>query len=125
MIHLAHKIELDHTYKQAVYFAQACGVARFSYNWALAEWQKQYKAEDKPNEAKLQKALNEVKRAEFPWMLDVTKCAPQQALKIWDQLLSVSSRSKVNTHSLRKKVCMTPSGLIMDLKTSIVMLSKF
>ncbi len=25
-------------------FAKGCGVARFSYNWALARWQAQYEA---------------------------------------------------------------------------------
>ncbi|MFV5493743.1 helix-turn-helix domain-containing protein [Acinetobacter towneri] len=31
--------------KQASHFAQASGVARLSYNWALREWQRQYKAD--------------------------------------------------------------------------------
>lgn len=44
-----------------------------------------YKADPKnneaPNEARLRKRLNVVKREQFPWMLEVTKCAPQQALR--------------------------------------------
>lgn len=80
-IQLAHKIELDPTAAQARYFAQACGVARFSYNWALAEWKRQYKAGEKPSEAALRRKLNSLKEADFPWMSDVTKCAPQQAIK--------------------------------------------
>ena len=80
-IHLAHKIELDPTYLQAKYFSQACGVARFSYNWALAEWQRQYKAGEKPSEFSISKKLTSIKLAEFPWMLEVTKRAPQQAIK--------------------------------------------
>ena len=78
---LAHKIALDPTPEQSVYFARACGVARFSYNWALAEWQRQYKAGEKPSEGALRKRLNALKRAEYPWMLEVTKAAPQQAIK--------------------------------------------
>lgn len=73
---LAHKVELDPTQAQARYFAQACGVARFSYNWALAEWQRQYKAGEKPSEAALRRQLNALKGTDFPWMGDVTKCAP-------------------------------------------------
>jgi len=38
---LAHKIALDPTNKQRTYFARTCGTARFSYNWALAEWERQ------------------------------------------------------------------------------------
>ena len=78
---LAHKIALDPTPAQAVYFAKACGVARFAWNWALAEWQRQYKAGSKPSEAGLRRQLNSLKREQFPWMLEVTKAAPQQAIK--------------------------------------------
>jgi len=34
----------------------------------------------KPNEAALRRQLNAIKRAQFPWMLEVTKCAPQMAI---------------------------------------------
>ncbi len=33
------------------------------------------------SEAALRKQLNSVKRERFPWMADVSKCAPQQAIK--------------------------------------------
>ena len=39
---LVHKIALDPNTVQATYFARASGIARFSYNWALAEWKRQY-----------------------------------------------------------------------------------
>lgn len=61
--------------------AKASGCARFAYNWALAEWQKEYAAGKKPNEAAMRRSLNAVKTTEFPWMLEVTKCAPQMAIK--------------------------------------------
>jgi len=38
---LVHKIELAPNNKQATFFVRACGVARFAWNWALAEWQRQ------------------------------------------------------------------------------------
>ena len=40
----SHKVRLDPTHAQAQHFAHACGVARFAWNWALAEWQRQYEA---------------------------------------------------------------------------------
>jgi putative transposase len=80
IINLAHKIELDPTVAQAIYFAKACGVARFTYNWALAEWKKQYQEGKKPRESELAKQLNSIKAIEFPWMLEVTKTAPQHAI---------------------------------------------
>jgi putative transposase len=83
---LAHKIELQANNKQRTYFAKASGTARFSYNWALDQWQKQYQAHKenpdlpKPTQGGLRKQLNAIKRIEYPWMLEVTKNAPQMAI---------------------------------------------
>ncbi len=76
-----HKIKLDPHQEQDVYFRKACGVARHAYNGALATWKRQYEAGEKPNEANLRKQYNAIKPVEFPWALEVTKCAPQQAIK--------------------------------------------
>jgi putative transposase len=83
---IAHKIALDPNNKQVTYLKKACGVARFAYNWALVEWKRQYEAHKadsslpKPTEAALRRQLNAIKRKQFPWMLEVTKCAPQMAI---------------------------------------------
>ncbi|WP_229512969.1 transposase [Massilia sp. AB1] len=83
---VAHRIRLDPNNVQATYLSRAAGVARFAYNWALAEWGKQYaacKADPslpKPSEAALRRQLNTIKREQFPWMLGVTKNAPQMAI---------------------------------------------
>lgn len=83
---VAHRIRLDLNNAQRTYFARAVGVARFAYNWALTEWKVQYtawKADpalQRPSEAALRRQLNAIKREQFPWMLDVTKCAPQMAI---------------------------------------------
>ena len=83
---IAHKIALDPNNAQATYFARAAGAARFAYNWALAEWKRQYEARKadnrlpKPSQAALRRQLNAIKREQFPWMLEVTKCAPQMAI---------------------------------------------
>src|SRR5690348_2864731 len=58
---LAHKIALDPTVKQRIYFARAAGASRFVYNWALAEWKQQYKAGGKPNGNSLKIAFNAIK----------------------------------------------------------------
>ncbi len=83
---IAHKIALDPNNVQATYLAKAAGTARFAYNWALAAWQKQYDAWKvdnnlpKPSQAALRRELNAIKREQFPWMLEVTKNAPQMAI---------------------------------------------
>ncbi|WP_201532712.1 RNA-guided endonuclease InsQ/TnpB family protein [Psychrobacter ciconiae] len=94
-----HVIELSPNDNQATYFARACGVARLAYNWALSQWQSQYQ-EDKayrdrckalgvdidkdklnnPSQGKLRRKLNAIKRDQYPFMLEVTKCAPQLAI---------------------------------------------
>jgi putative transposase len=78
---LAHKIRLSPNNKQKTYFAKAAGTARFAYNWALARWNELYEAGEKVSESELRKQLNAIKRERFPWMLEVTKCAPQLAIK--------------------------------------------
>jgi len=83
---IAHKIALDLNNQQASYCQKAAGVARFSYNWALAQWNAQYQAwtqdnsQPKPSQAALRRQLNAIKREQFPWMLEVTKNAPQMAI---------------------------------------------
>ena len=96
-VKLAHKIELIPTTAQQEYFAKACGVSRFAYNWALANWNSQYKnwkeAEDeakkngtanhlsKPKEYELRKQFNAIKSEQYPFVTEITKCAVQQSIK--------------------------------------------
>ena len=77
-IQRAHKIRLMPNNAQARYFSNACGVARFTYNWALAEWKGQYAAGEKPSSNALKKQFNQIKRNQFPWIIEVTKCAAEQ-----------------------------------------------
>lgn len=112
-----HKIRLDPNGAQAVHLARACGVARFAWNWALAEWQRQYEAHKadpmlpRPTEALLRRQLNAAKREQFPWMLEVTKCAPQEAIinlgkayKNWfDSLAGKRKGPKVRAPRFKKK----------------------
>lgn len=78
---LTHQIEIKANNKQRTYFAKACGVARHAYNWGLEQWIKQYELGEKPTETALRRQYNAIKRAEFPWALEVTKVAAQQAIK--------------------------------------------
>ncbi|KWA83775.1 transposase [Burkholderia ubonensis] len=112
-----HKIRLVPTDAQVNHLARACGVARFAWNWALARWQAQYEAHRlnpalaKPNEGALRRELNALKRTEFPWMLEVTKCAPQEAIinlgkayQNWFGSLSGKRRGpKVHAPQFKKK----------------------
>ncbi len=71
----AHKIRLNPTPEQEVYFRKACGTARFVYNWGLVEW-KRHKVEH-PGEMygvmAIKKGFNAIKREQYPWTLEVAK----------------------------------------------------
>src|SRR3989440_9470916 len=75
----AHKIRLHPTPEQANYFARAAGTARFVFNWAVAEWKTQYEAGGKPSAKALKKQFNAIRREQFPWSYEVTKCAVEGA----------------------------------------------
>jgi putative transposase len=75
----AHKIRLNPTPKQATYFAKAAGTARFCFNWAVAEWERQYEAGEKPTALKLRTQFHAIRKEQFPWSYDVTKCAIEGA----------------------------------------------
>jgi putative transposase len=64
----AYKTELDPNNKQRGYFAQCAGATRYVYNWGLAEWKRQYEAEEKPSADKLRKQFNTQKDELCPWI---------------------------------------------------------
>ncbi len=72
---LAHKIQLKPTCSQVRYFIKACGTSRFVWNWALEEWNRQYKAGEKPNGMKLKKEFNQIKYQQFSWLRGVHRDA--------------------------------------------------
>lgn len=116
-MHLTHKIRLNPNQEQAVHLARACGVARFAWSWALAEWTKQYEAHKvdpslpKPSSLSLCRQLNAIKREQFPWMLEVSKCAPERAIvnlgeaykNWWSSLSGKRKGPKVQAPTFKKK----------------------
>jgi putative transposase len=75
----AHKMRLNPTPEQAHYFAKAAGTARYTFNWAVAEWKRQYEAGEKPSALKLRTQFHALRREQLPWTYDVTKCAIEGA----------------------------------------------
>ena len=77
---------------------KACGVARFAFNWGLAEWEQQYREfkagerDKKPNSMALKKQFNAIKKTQFPWVYEVTKYACQQPFihlnKAWERFFN-------------------------------------
>lgn len=81
LVILAHRIRLVPNKEQEQYFYRASGVARFAYNWALVEWERLYALGEPRSDILLRRKLNAIKDEQFPWMREVTKNAPQQAIK--------------------------------------------
>ena len=72
------KTELAPNNEQVTHFLRSCGTARFAWNWALNRVKTGI---SKPNAIGLHKELCAVKETEIPWMYDVSKCAPQFAIR--------------------------------------------
>lgn len=99
----AHKIKLYPTKTQEILLRKSCGVARFSYNWALARWQELYEAGSKPNLYGLIKELTAIKREKFPWMIDVSKTCPQYAIHNLDGAFSRFFKKQNKYPKFKKK----------------------
>jgi putative transposase len=85
IINKAYKVELNPNNKQCALLEKSAGVARFAYNLALDERIKKYN-EDKTSLTAIgqHKSLCARKKEEFPWMYEVSKCAPQEAIRDLD-----------------------------------------
>jgi putative transposase len=76
----SHIIKLYPTRSQEILLKKSCGVARYSYNWALAKWKELYTKGEKPGAYSLIKLQNSIKKKEMPFFLEVSKTAPQYAI---------------------------------------------
>ena len=77
------KIRLDLNKKQTTLCRKHAGVARHAYNWGVAECQKAFEAGQKiPSAIDLHKRLVAEVKTEHGWYYEVSKCAPQQALRL-------------------------------------------
>lgn len=93
----SHVIRLKPNNKQATYFKKACGCQRFVYNWGLDRWQKEYEAGNKPSGRSLKKDFTAIKKAEFPFVLEVTKCVVDSAFENLNRAFTNFFRSKKST----------------------------
>lgn len=81
-----YKTELKLNKRQQTQCRRFAGAARFAYNWGLRIKQDEYQATGKsPNAFELHRRLNRLKRSDFPWMYEVSKCCMQEALRDLDR----------------------------------------
>jgi len=86
-VNRAYKTELKPNKSQLQLLEQHAGTARFTYNWGLNLRIQAHKngSGEKLNSISLHKKLTSLKKKEFPWMYEVSKCAPQEALRDLDK----------------------------------------
>jgi len=85
LVQRAYKTELDLNDRQITACKQHAGAARWAYNWGLRVKQERYKATKRsPSAVDLHRELNALKKTDVPWMYQVSKCAPQEALRNLD-----------------------------------------
>jgi putative transposase len=84
-VHQAYRYELAPNIAQRIMLAKHAGASRFAYNWGLARRIERFETregKEKFTSAMEQhKDLNVLKTTEYPWMYEVSKCAPQEALR--------------------------------------------
>jgi len=81
----AYKTELALNNTQTTACKRHAGAARWAFNWGLRRKQEVYKTTGKaPSAIDLHRELNALKQTAVPWMYEVSKCAPQEALRNLD-----------------------------------------
>jgi putative transposase len=100
---LAHRIALDPTFAQRAYFARAAGTARFTWNWALAEWDRRYAAGEKPNGKTLKTAFNAIKYEVFPWLKNIHRNAHAQPFAYLQKAFVAFFQGTAERPSFKKK----------------------
>jgi len=109
LVQQSYRYELKPNNKQRTLLAKHAGVARFAYNWGLARRIEEYEREGKSSNAIEQhRQLNLLKNTEFPWMYEVSKCAPQEALRDLDRAFNnfyrgLKSGQRVGFPKFKKK----------------------
>ena len=75
----AYRTELDPNNKQRTQFVKYCGVARFIYNWALADRKSRYEQGIPTNMYEQKRRFNATKKEQFPWVSSVAYTVLQTA----------------------------------------------
>ena len=99
----SHRIALDATDEQRRQFVRAAGCARFAWNWALVEWNRQHKAGEKPTAHRLKRQFNAMKRDAFPWLYESPKDANLQPFTYLHEAFQRFFKKLARRPTLKKK----------------------
>ncbi|MHA2247337.1 MAG: RNA-guided endonuclease InsQ/TnpB family protein, partial [Candidatus Hodarchaeales archaeon] len=104
-----YKYELRVNNKERTQLTKCAGIARFTWNWGLAARKQRYQSQAGvaryTDAMKQHKELNHLKKTDYPWMYEVSKCVPQEALRDLDrayQNFYVNQKQKKKKQTSRK-----------------------
>jgi len=107
LVQLGYKFELHLNNKERTTLLKGAGIARFAWNWGLVERLQRYKKQkgnDRYTDAmKQHKLLNSLKQTDFPWMYEVSKCVPQEALRDLEQAFQNFYRDRKQAQANKRK----------------------
>jgi putative transposase len=84
LVNQAYRYELKPNNKQQTLLYKSCGVARFAWNWGLTRRIELYKTKKFITFISQNNELNSIKKTEYPWMYEVSKWIPSEALRDLD-----------------------------------------
>ena len=100
----AFRFELDPGREARIALAKHVGAARFAYNWGLARClEAKERGKRIPSAADLHKDWNTWKRANAPWWVEVSKCAPQEAFRDLEQAVRNWRKGRANFPRFKRK----------------------
>ncbi len=111
---VAHKIRIYPNKEQEIFLKKSCGVARFTYNWGLVTREEKYKNGEKISTFDLKKLFNSIKKTEFPFVCEVTKCASEDALLNLGVAYSNFFKKKAKHPAFKKKGVHDSFGISND-----------
>ena len=99
-MNLAHKIRIYPNKKQITNLKKACGVSRYTYNWALAKWNELYNQGIKTNGFELKKIWNQEKPE---WVYESPKDANQRPFANLNKAFQRFFKKKARYPRFKKK----------------------
>ena len=88
LIKKTYKVEIKPNNVQRTFLMKSCGIARLAFNWGLDLTKTEYEQGQKYLGAiGLHKALCAIKKEKYPFMYEISKLAPQNALRDLDRAM--------------------------------------
>ncbi|MCL0062863.1 transposase, partial [Peptococcaceae bacterium] len=103
LVNKAYRYELKPNKTQLILLKKHAGCARFAWNWGLSERKRLWEERKTTNAIELHRKLNKLKKTDFPWMYEVSKCAPQEALRDLDKAFKNFFKGRANFPKFKKK----------------------